>query len=417
AGARARLLREAQAMAQLRHPNVVTVFEVGEYADQVFLAMEYVAGGTLGEYCKEQRETVAGWKNTLAAFVEAGRGLVAAHERDLVHRDFKPANVLVEDDRFQVTDFGIASIAGREVLEDLGLERKRHEPIETGPSSNSSVLIGTTPYMAPELIEGGPADAASDQFAFCVALYESLYGHRPFVGDTNALVSQSITGGRIQAPRDDHGVPDWVQQAILRGLSKDPAARWPSMAALVETLESPEAAEVGRGTRVGIATAIGVLFVALPYAAKAMGPPFDRSTYPGVVGQTLSLIAILLGMAYTSRALVTATTINRKAFASVLSVLLMQLPLELTNAALDVSVVASDIMHLVLWAAMAAMFAVTVDLRFIGLAGVYLLGLPVAVRWPEHHLAVLGLTNAAFVAFVLLVWRGPPKTAVGATSP
>jgi hypothetical protein len=125
------------------------------------------------------------------------------------------------------------------------------------------------------------------------------------------------------------------------------------------------------------------------------------------VGQTLSLIAILLAMAWAARDLIRATAINRKAFYGVLAVLAMQLPLELGNAALGVSVVASDIQHLVLWAAMAAMFAVTLDRRFLVLSASYLLCLPAAVAWPAHHLFVLGLSNAVLVAFVTIVWRRP----------
>ena len=404
AGARARLLREAQAMAKLRHPNVVAVYEVGEYRDQVFIAMEHVPGGNLVRWADKHREAPGGWRQIVDAYVDAGRGLLAAHREGLVHRDFKPANVLVDEDRFQVTDFGIASIGGREVLDDLGLvPPPDHERSE--PTSASQGLLGTAPYMAPELIEGEPADAKSDQFAFCVALFESLYGHRPFVGENNAAIVESIVTGKIQRPVRERHVPQWVRDALMRGLSTDAAARWPSMADLLATLRSPDEAEVGRRTRVVIAAAIGVAFVALPLVFRALGPPFDRSTYAGVVTQTLSLIALLLLMAYAARGLVAATALNRKAFFAVVTVLGMQLPLELSGAALGVPVVATDTLHLVLWGAMATMFAVTVDRRFVALGAAYLAFVPIAVHWPAYHLHVLGLSNAVFVAFVLLVWR------------
>ena len=403
-GARARLLREAQAMAKLRHPNVVAVYEVGEYRDQVFIAMEHVPGGNLVRWADKHRDEPGGWRKIVDAYVDAGRGLLAAHREGLVHRDFKPANVLVDEDRFQVTDFGIASIGGREVLDDLGLVPPRDaDTVESTSASHG--LLGTAPYMAPELIEGEPADAKSDQFAFCVALFESLYGHRPFVGENNAAIVESIVTGKIQRPVRERSVPQWVRDALMRGLSSDAQARWPSMADLLATLGSPDDAEVGRRTRVGIATAIGVAFVALPIVFRALGPPFDRSTYSGVVLQTCSLLGLLLLMAYAARGLVTATALNRKAFAAVVSVLVMQLPLELSGAALGVDVVTTDILHLVLWGAMALMFGVTVDRRFVGLAGGYLVFVPIAVVWPGYHVEVLGLSNAVFVVFVILVWR------------
>ena len=411
-GARARLLREAQAMARLRHPNVVAVFDVGEYEGQVFLAMEYVPGTTLGEWSALRRGERGGWSRTLAAFVEAGRGLQAAHAQGLVHRDFKPSNVLVEGERVQVTDFGIASVGGG------ALGRSEHGSGERSAASTEGgpALMGTAPYMAPELHAGGPADPKTDQFAFCVALFESLYGQRPFAGRDRAGWARSITEGDVLPPDDARGVPDWVHRAVLRGLHKDPAARWPSMGELLDMLASPEAAELGRSTRVAIGITLSAMFALLPFVAKALGPPFDRSTHAGAVTQTLVLLAMLLGLAWLARDPLRATATGRKAFLGVLAVLGMQLPLELSNAALGVSPVASDLAHIVLWAAMAAMFAVTTDRRFLVLAASYLAFLPVAIASPEHHLVILGLSNAVLIAFVMFVWRrdAPLPRALGA---
>lgn len=408
-GARASLLREARAMAQLRHPNVITVFEVGEVQDQVFVAMEHVEGGTLGAWAEERRRGSRSWQSIVRAFVEAGRGLAAAHHEGLVHRDFKPANVLVEGDRVQVTDFGIASIRGTHL-------RSGGVAVFGATSGEQTIVrggepVGTVPYMAPEVLEGKSADLRSDQFSFCVALYESLYGARPFVGDTGERISASILEEDITSPPRGHRVPEWVHRAVVRGLAKDPAKRWPSMEALLETLESPDSAEVGRRTRVAISMGIGAAFVGLPLIARWLGPPFDRSNYSGVLTQTLSLIVLLLVMSYIKRDLVFATPLNRRAFGSVVAVLGMQIPLELTNAALGVSVVASDIQHMVLWSAMATMFAVTFDRRFAVLGVSYLLGVPIAVMFPEQHMFVLGLTNAVFIVFVALVWRTGPVRA------
>lgn len=406
-GARASLLREAQAMAQLRHPNVITVFEVGEVQEQVFVAMEHVDGGTLGDWAQTRRGEPGSWRTIVGAFVQAGRGLAAAHRQGLVHRDFKPANVLVEGDRVQVTDFGIASIRGTHL-------RSGGPAIFPATSTEETIVrkgepVGTVPYMAPEVIRGDAADPRSDQFSFCVALYESLYGARPFTGDTGEHISASILNENITTPPRRHGVPEWLHRAVVRGLSKDPAKRWPSMDVLLETLDSPDSAEVGRRTRVGIAMGIGAAFVGLPLIAGWLGPPFDRSDYTGVLAQTVSLIVLLLAMSYWRRDLVFATPLNRRAFGAVVTVLGMQIPLELTNAALGVPVVASDIQHMVLWAAMATMFAVTFDRRFAVLGASYLAGVPLALLFEEQHLFALGLTNAVFIVFVAFVWRTGPS--------
>src|ERR1041384_2669889 len=157
-----RLMREAQAMALLSHPNVVTVHEVVARGEQIFLAMERIGGGTLREWLVASRRPL---DEVLAVFVEAGKGLAAAHAAGLVHRDFKPDNVLVgADGRVRVTDFGLAA--------------RQHA------SGSSLQDLGTPAYMAPEQFTGGNVDARTDQFNFCVALYEALYGQRPFDGKT-----------------------------------------------------------------------------------------------------------------------------------------------------------------------------------------------------------------------------------------
>ncbi|MFP2933416.1 protein kinase domain-containing protein, partial [Pyxidicoccus sp. 3LG] len=215
---RLRLLLEAQALARLSHANVVTVHDVGRYGDGVFLAMELVDGVTLAEWLKQPRA----WEEVLRVFTGAGRGLAAAHAAGLVHRDFKPTNVLVgRDGRARVTDFGMARPLNR------GDDAPSRGQVEPGPSPSSvlaspltrtGVLLGTPAYMAPELLQGQRADALSDQFSFCVALYEALYGQRPFEGDSLETVARSAREGRVRPPGRDAKVPSWVRRALLRGL-------------------------------------------------------------------------------------------------------------------------------------------------------------------------------------------------------
>ena len=218
--ARALLLVEAQAMAKLSHPNVVAVHDVGEFEDGVFLVAELVTGGNLKTWRVPDRD----WSEVVRAYVEAGRGLAYAHECGLVHRDFKPGNVLLtEGGRCQVADFGIA------VSSALSDDAEATRPDERKePEYNQA---GTPAYMAPELLLDVPADARSDQFSFCVALYEALLGQRPFEKSSREL----LEGKPRERPRGT--APQRVVRLLERGFSVRPADRFPTMAALLDCLE------------------------------------------------------------------------------------------------------------------------------------------------------------------------------------
>ncbi len=238
AGGPERLLAEARAQARLADPNVVVVHEVGELEDRVLLVMERIRGRTLRAWLDERERS---WREIVATFAAAGRGLAAAHRAGLVHRDFKPANVLVSDDvepRVLVGDFGLA-------LADA----TQHEP-----------GVGTPSYMAPEQHAGDAVGAAADQFAFCVALYGALWRRRPFAGGTAEELARDKAEGRIIAPPRGSNVPSWLRDAVLRGLSPDPAERWPTMDALVRVLGSDPART--RLRRLGIAVIVVVAIVA-----------------------------------------------------------------------------------------------------------------------------------------------------------
>jgi eukaryotic-like serine/threonine-protein kinase len=230
------LLREGRAMAKLTHPNVVTVHDVGVVNDRAFLAMEFV-DGTLRDWLGARPRS---WKETLRVFLKAGRGLAAAHEKGLVHRDFKPANVLLDGDaRVLVTDFGIArSLEGPSphhqppALADANPADHPAEAMHTA----TGTMVGTPAYMAPEQHRGHKADVRSDQFAFCVALYEGLYGERPFAGETAWALREAVFAGIVRPPPKDTRVPLWLRRILVRGLRVDPAQRFPSMGALLGPL-------------------------------------------------------------------------------------------------------------------------------------------------------------------------------------
>ncbi|MBS2027733.1 MAG: serine/threonine protein kinase [Deltaproteobacteria bacterium] len=227
---RQRLIREAKAMARLVHPNVVSVFDAGAYGRRVFVALEYVDGPTLEKWLKDKPR---GWREVLAKFVEAGRGLAAAHRVGLVHRDFKAENVLIASDgRVKVTDFGLAHVESMpaELAGTSG-------PREASPSLTSpGALIGTPAYMAPEQFLGQATDPRTDQFNFCAALYEALYGVTPFGEDDVARIARRVTGGELPTPPTDVVVPAWVRDLVLRGLSLRPEDRHKSLESLLSAL-------------------------------------------------------------------------------------------------------------------------------------------------------------------------------------
>ncbi len=242
---RARLLREAQAMARLSHPNVVAVYDVYQHGAQVFMAMELVDGQTLLQWHQEKPR---GWKETLSAFLDAGRGLAAAHAAGLVHRDFKPSNVLVgKDGRVRVTDFGLARPHNAPPEEAASDDSAPSPGTSTGPVKQHSLLelqltqrgtvLGTPAYMAPEQFRGATADARSDQFSFAVSLWEALYGERPFEGSTPEERKEKVLAGRIKPPPPHSKVPPFVHRALLRALHTPPEARYPSLDVLLAILE------------------------------------------------------------------------------------------------------------------------------------------------------------------------------------
>ncbi len=276
---RQRTLREAQAIARLSHPNVVTVFDVGTFGEQVFIAMEFVDGHTASYWVQAQPRT---WQEVMKVYLVAGRGLQAAHEKGLVHRDFKPENVMVaRDGEVRVMDFGLArEIEGRatrngpvttttvkfgdmrtdggtivlnqpkpeappvSLANDDGIVREMQD---TQPSpgnadlfgarlTRTGAIMGTPAYMAPEQFFKAATDARSDQFSFCVTLYEALYGERPFPGNNIQTLVGNIVQGNIRPPPAGTKVPAWVRKILLRGLRPTPAERFPSMAELLKSL-------------------------------------------------------------------------------------------------------------------------------------------------------------------------------------
>jgi tetratricopeptide (TPR) repeat protein len=227
---RTRMESEAKALARLAHPNVVTVYDVGTSDDGVFVAMEHIDGLTVKQWLlKEQPH----WRQILEVFQQAVEGLAAAHEAGVVHRDFKPSNVMVgKDGRVRVLDFGVA-LTKKQRAGALSHDRNGEPAVDKRGSEGT---IGTPAYIAPELYAGSEASSASDQFSFCASLYESLYGERPFAGQTTTEYQAQAAAGEVRVAPHNSKVPLWLRRIVLKGLQPDPKLRYPSLGALLRDL-------------------------------------------------------------------------------------------------------------------------------------------------------------------------------------
>jgi serine/threonine protein kinase len=241
---RTRLLREARAMARLKHPNILTVYEVGTDRNRDYIAMELIDGADLDRWLASKPPG----DEVVAAMLASGRGLAAAHDAGLIHRDFKPHNILRgRDGSVYVSDFGLARGQiedGADVVQApvSGLaatlvasasQPRATDSVLDSPLTQTGVLIGTPAYMAPEQFLGHAPDPRSDQFAFCVTAWEALSGARPFAGKNLDELRLAAAGG----VRGDGGLPPRIRSVLARGLSPDPADRWPDMRVLLGELE------------------------------------------------------------------------------------------------------------------------------------------------------------------------------------
>ncbi|MBZ5710205.1 serine/threonine-protein kinase [Nannocystis pusilla] len=267
---RARMLREAKLTAQLSHPNVITVHEVGEHAGQIFIAMEFVRGQPLDRWLLQADPRRPDWRSVIAVFAQAGAGLVAAHRAGLVHRDFKPQNVIVRDDGgVKVLDFGLACASpldeARRSSEDAR-DRELPPPAPVAPLTQTGAVLGTPAYMSPEQHLGQATDERSDQFSFCVALWEALHGQHPFEGSTFVALQASVLAGRVRPWPANSPVPARLRRLLVRGLAVRPEDRHPSLAELLTALAYDPAATRRRWW------AAGGLVVAASIATYALAP-------------------------------------------------------------------------------------------------------------------------------------------------
>jgi hypothetical protein len=278
---RVRLEREARALARLSHPNVVQVFEIGEHAGRLYIVMECVDGVTLREHWDRLDGADDRWRAVVATMIAAGEGLLAAHEAGLVHRDFKPDNVLIDRrGRVRVMDFGVAH-ASIDAKLAAQVEHARAGEGELA-LTQTGALLGTPAYMSPEQLTGGLVDARSDQFGFCVVLYEGLYGHRPWQPQSMGELVEIMS--RCPPPEFPSGIaPPGLAELLRRGLARDPGDRFTDLGDLLDALRSFETTDSGPGrgavqttARVfGIAAAAILVGAVAWWAAQPPAPPSE----------------------------------------------------------------------------------------------------------------------------------------------
>jgi serine/threonine-protein kinase len=285
----ARLMREAQALARLNHPNVIAIYDVGRHDDHTFVAMELVEGESLNRWWR--REPRHSRAEVLSVLMQAGQGLAAVHSVGLVHRDFKPDNVIVgSDGRVRVLDFGLARATGRASMPSLeariAADAETTQPLAGDPAASSAdamihaaqslsdlreaaaasslldspltqagLVVGTPRFMAPEQHRGGETDARTDQFSFCVALYRVLYEELPFEGEDVLEYRKNVLAGRIREPRAGADVPMWLRRVVVRGLAVDREQRFPTMNDLLAALADDP--EVKARRRIRLAAVLG----------------------------------------------------------------------------------------------------------------------------------------------------------------
>lgn len=410
----ARLVREAQVMARLSHPNVVPIYEIGEHEGSVFVAMEFVDGRTLRDLGREQPRA---WEAVLAAGIQAGRGLAAAHQEGLVHRDVKPDNILIgKDGRARMVDFGLARLElegdrlpagggeGSGGSADVPGNGPLHAPLTAG-----GALMGTPAYMAPEQAERRPATVKSDQWSFCATLYEALYGELPFEGeDLHARLDRARRDLLTPAPPGAK-VPAWVRSALARGLRARPEERWPRLDDLLDALAEQLAKSsdidlrVSRRERVRFGLTIGAVGIFMATIGVGRFVPVVRPVDLLAMGCVTALAGLSLLRAF--RRPLSKNAVNRR-IGHVVKVLFGAMLLHRALAVItDEPVERALATNLVLFAAVHATAAPSLP-RASWLSAALCAACAVAAAvFPEHAAAIYVTGALGSLANALVAWH------------
>ena len=458
----ARMQREARAMAKLSHPNVVQVYEVGRFEEQVYVAMEFVQGRTLGVWMRASERS---WLDILGVIVQAGRGLQAAHEAGVIHADFKPDNVLIDaEDRVRVVDFGLSrradptSASLRAAIVSVSAERSRTGSLVAGDASTSTPaastsaavstsaaaslslravvkspqidldesgrlrpgeeprsnarIAGTPAYMAPEQHRHHPADQRSDQCSCCVTLFTALYGQHPFAGGSLLELVINLTDGKLHPPPPTTQVPAAVHAVVIRGLAVDPDARWPSLAELLDALEHASGRDkdpefdlsVAKQQRVVLAGIIAASILGMSVWV-ILGSARDLMPSPEVNAAAGAIInAVLFAVIFVFRGPLLRNTINRRVTAWLVVSSVAMLVHRVINWILGVPVATTMALDLLLLGSIAALAATTVE-RWIGwTATLLLISAMLAAALPGISSVLLAIAVVGVFCLAVLFW-------------
>lgn len=397
---RERLMREARAMARLRHPNVLTVYEVGQDDGRVYLAMEQVEGGTLRSVQDQlRRQQGAGaWRTIVELYLAAGRGLAAAHRKGIVHRDFKPDNALVDSEgRVRVGDFGLASES-----ENDGRRRTARgtEPSKLPPGAGT--VFGTPAYMAAEQHLDGSVDARADQFAFCVALWEALYGQLPFPGDDHRSYAQAVLREQIREPRNQRGIPGWIRDTLRRGLSRDPSLRFADMDELLASL-SDEPASQRRSRWIAMSSLVGLFAILAGYSFPV---PADYGLWRIAGSVAVVSVGLVLGWMISRRS-GSLSLLRGRVLACLVTPLLLSLVAVVGAAMLGLDPLDTRMVMLLLWSSMAAMVAAALGVWLWLAALAYLAAFVIAYFMPGYIHFAMAAGHLVLILNAFAIWGRP----------
>lgn len=310
---RERALREAKALARVSHPRVVAMYDVLEANDQLYLAMEFVDGITLRTWQSEHQRS---WREILAIYLAAGEGLLAAHQAGVIHRDFKPDNVIVGKDGLpRVADFGVARLGRAQVQHSAA---DAYASSEATQATIAGIHSGTPGYMSPEQYGDQPVGATSDQFSFCVSLYEALCGYLPFEGTTAEELARSVCGP-LRAPPANYSFPEELIRTISRGLSADPKQRFPSMSELLSELrvEYGDTPFAAASSRKRLVLVFGLIVVFSLFMLQYLS--INQARIIGsAVKLSIALIAVTIGAGFVTRKALISNRFHRNIYTQLL---------------------------------------------------------------------------------------------------
>jgi predicted Ser/Thr protein kinase len=403
-----RLRREAQAMARISHTNVAQIFEVGEHDGQLFVAMEYIEGQSLARWLAEEP---LGWSEIIDVFIHAGRGLQAAHEAGVVHRDFKPDNVMIQradELGVKVVDFGIAAVELEEAIVD--------EPSDDEMAARltrTGTLMGTPHYMSPEHFRGGASDPRSDQFCFAVALYEALYHQRPFDGESVAQLREQVLAGKLRPPPRVTDVPAWAFETLERALAVDPDQRWSSMAELLHVLahHPDRTADPEHDRTVALRERLWMLSVLTLGTSGLLGVLLVVRAHMSLAGfEEYAFWSKLMFTSTTAVALVATKHVflrnsyNWRVFAMVMAMALAALAISICARMIELPAAETDRFLLVMLAAGFGQASASVGKWLIAIPVLALMGLLASFMFPFAASVTLGVCFAAGTGMTVYFW-------------